>query len=160
MQDKTIWPLVVILVLILLNLILVGWLLMRPVPKTEKPDHSHTIQQLYEITDGLGNMESVMEVLTLHGSIQYFADENNWLYFEQMAGGFRMMLGKDTDAIHYQEQERNGIRYSCIEEALGSEVAWEAENGYMFYLYSSLDMESLLYIAQHLEQRPESEEKT
>ena len=155
MHDKLItypkyqWPLFLILLLIIINLCLGGGSGSKN--GTESGTEStQTIQQLYEITDGLGEMESVMEVLTLHGSVQYYADDENWLYFEQMAGGFRMTLGKNTDDVSYLEYEQNGIRYTCIQETLGSELAWEDEKGYMFYLYSSLDMEHLLYIAGHL----------
>ena len=166
MHDKLItylkyqWPLFLILLLIIINLCLVLVLLFTPAENgTESGTEStQTIQQLYEITDGLGEMESVMEVLTLHGSVQYYADDENWLYFEQMAGGFRMTLGKNTDDVSYLEYEQNGIRYTCIQETLGSELAWEDENGYMFYLYSSMDVEQLLYIAGHLQLRTESEE--
>lgn len=165
MHDKLItylkyqWSFLLILLLIIINLCLVLILLFTPAENsTDAGNTPQTIQQLYEITDGLGEMESVMEVLTLHGSVQYYADDENWLYFEQMAGGFRMTLGKNTDNISYLEYEQNGIRYTCIQETLGSELAWEDENGYMFYLYSSMEIDRLLYIAEHLQLRTESGE--
>jgi len=156
---KNDWLLWLVLGLVILNLTLAGWLLFHAESVQEaEPESAQTIQKLYQMTDGLGEMQPVMELLTLHGSIQYYADDDNWLYFEQMAGGFRMMLGRDAEHIQYWEEEIDGIKYSCIKESLGSELAWENDEGYMFYLYSSLNMEHLLNISRHLALRPEGVE--
>ena len=156
-QKRLLW---LICLLILLNCILL-FLLFAPgqhLPQNTPEQPQQTIQQLYEITGGLGEMESVMEVLTLHGSVQYYADGKDWLYFEQMAGGFRLTLGKNTEEVSCQEFEKNGVHYTGIREKLGNELAWEDSSGYMFYLYSSLDMETLVSIAEHLALRAESGE--
>ncbi len=151
-----------IFLLILLNGVLL-FLLFAPgrnLPQNTPEQPQQTIQQLYEITGGLGEMESVMEVLTLHGSIQYYADGKDWLYFEQMAGEFRLTLGKNTEEVSCQEFWKNGVHYTGIREPLSSELAWEDSSGYMFYLYSSLDMETLVSVAEHLALRPESRDNT
>lgn len=145
----------VVLVLVLVNLVLIVWLPRIQAVANETEETHRSIQQLYVLTEGLGELAPTMEVMTVHGSIQYYTDDTDWLYFEQMAGSLSITLGTDMQTVEYQTYEKNGIQYHCVTEKLGSEVIWEDANGYMFYLYSSLEVERLLEIAGGLERRPE-----
>ena len=149
------WQAAVVLLLVLVNLLL--WLLFaRSQAAADETEETHrSIQQLYVLTEGLGDLEPMMEIMTVHGSIQYYTDDTDWLYFEQMAGSLSITLGTDMQSADYQTYEKNGIQYTCVTEQLGSELLWEDENGYMFYLYASLDAERLLEIAGGIALRPE-----
>lgn len=132
-------------VLIVWNIVVIGGILLLP-DKTET-GRASTIGSLYTIAGEPFGMQPVMEAMTVHGSVQYYANGEDWLYFEQMAGGLRITLGKNAEHVNYTEFERGGIRYTLAEEPLGSELAWENADGYLFYLYSSLPAQELTEVA-------------
>ena len=147
----------VVFLLVLINLVLIVFLLLADnqveADNTQQPHHF--IQRLY-IPSDLGSLQPMMEVMTVHGSIQYYADDSDWLYFEQMAGSLSITLDSNVQAVNYWNYEENHIQYSCITGKLGSELVWEDENGYMFYLYSSLNIDQLIDISKNLVCREEA----
>lgn len=116
-------------ILILLNILAVCWLLY---PRQAELPEAQTIRSLYTIPDDTMGFSPVMEAMTAHGSVQYYANETDWLYFEQMAGGLRITLGQNAEDVQYTEYERGGVHYTLAEEPLGSELAWENHDGYLF----------------------------
>lgn len=150
------WQHGVVLLLLIVNFVLIMQLFPATTQAEETTEDAHrTIRRLYILTEGLGSLKPEMEIMTVHGSIQYYTDDTDWLYFEQMAGSLSITLGADAQRADYWDHEENGIQYRCVSEALGSELIWEDENGYMFYLYSSLDSERLLEISKGLVCRQE-----
>lgn len=137
----------VIGILILLNLIAVCWYLLPP---KDKLPEAQTIRAVYTIPDDTLGLSPVMDAMTAHGCVQYYTSETDWLYFEQMAGGLRITMGRNDGGITYTEYEQDGIRYTIAEEPLGTELAWETADGYLFYLYSSLPADKLREVASHI----------
>ena len=133
----------VIMILVVLNLSLLLWWVLPP----RVDPRQQTIGSVYTLDGTPLGLSPVMEAMTAHGSVQYFASDTDWLYFEQMAGGLRITLGKNAEDVKYTEFERGGIHYTLAEEPLGSELAWETPDGYLFYLYSSLSGEELQQVA-------------
>ena len=137
-------PIFWVITILILNLLAAGWLLL---PQRSADPRAETIGSLYAIEGEPLGFTPVMEAMTAHGSVQYYTSGSDWLYFEQMAGGLRITLGRNAEDVQYSEFERGGIRYTLAEEPLGSELAWENADGYLFYLYSSLPADKLEQVA-------------
>ena len=133
-----------VVILLILNILAAGWLIES---RRAAQERAHTIGSLYSIEGAPLVLHPVMEAMTAHGSVQYFTSDTDWLYFEQMAGGLRITLGKNAEDVTFSEFDAGGIHYSLAEEPLGSELAWENQDGYLFYLYSSLNADELRKVA-------------